>query len=181
MFIGALALTWFVNRVNARHEARRVEQGVSDDAQVASAWDDFGLGDDPSARRASLDALLDHVHIDRLSQKQSLIRLAIMAVRSDYTDPLVEIAERAVAIDPGCGETRALDALAAAYEGPSERAIAKLKTARAGLAGCSSCGAGVEGNLLVSEVALALDALSSGETLGRADETAGLHPPASCG
>ncbi len=166
-FIGFVVLTWIVNRINATHEAKKVEQSESGDARVTTAWDDFGLGEDPAVWRAALEELLGRLDLDELAQKQSLVRLAIMAVRSDHMDPLPQIAARATRIDPGCSETRALEALAEAYAGPAERAIPKLRDATAGLASCSGCGAGVEGGILKQEVALALDALASGEVLNR--------------
>lgn len=162
---GFVVLTWLVHRVNATHDAKKLEQAETGDARVSTTWDDFGLGDNPAAWRAVLENLLARITLEHLVQKQSLVRLAIMAVRADHTEPLPRIAARALDLDPGCSETRALDALAAAYTGPADRAIPKLRDASTGLAACSGCGAGVEGGILKQELALALDALASGEVL----------------
>jgi hypothetical protein len=164
---GLIAATWFVNHVNARHEANRAASGPTPDALVDEAWDEFAAHDEPSVMRDRFEALIRAVDVERLAQKQSLVRLAVMAVRAESTDALPAIADRAAVVDPGCGETRALDALAEAYAGPREVAIQKLRVAGNGLAACTGCGAGVEGGLLVQEVSLALDALVSGEELAR--------------
>jgi hypothetical protein len=164
---GLVAVTWFVNHVNARHEAKRVESGPTADALVEQAWDEFTAHDEPSVMHERFDSLMQRLDVDAVAQKQSLVRLAVMAVRAEATDALVAIADRASVLDPGCGETRALDALAEAYAGPRDVAIRKLRVAGKGLAACTGCGAGVEGGLLVQEVGVALDALVSGEELAR--------------
>lgn len=156
---------WFVNRVNSQHEQRRAGAGPSADALVEEAWGEFTAYDEPATMRARLASLFEKVDTNAIAQKQSLVRLAVMAVRAESTDALTAIADRAAVVDPGCGETRALDALAEAYAGPRERAIPKLRAAASGLAACTGCGAGVEGGLLVQEVSIALDALSGGEEL----------------
>jgi hypothetical protein len=85
-----------------------------------------------------------------------------MAARTGHIDALEPLAERARALDAGCGEAAALGVLAAAWRGDTALARERHARSQAVMAGCASCGASGDAKILMQEVALALDALESG-------------------
>jgi hypothetical protein len=164
--VGLVAIAAAVPLVNARYDTRRGNRAAdapSPDDCVAEAWDAFGSGD-AVAEAGAVSALLEKVDPAALEHKASLVRLAVMCVRTQSHAPLVALAERADAIEGTCAEATALRGLAEAYVGDPAAARTWLGRAKNGLAGCATCGAQGEGQLLLGEVALALDALAGEAT-----------------
>lgn len=151
-----------INYVNNQHEKnkRSKSDGPSPDELVDAAWDEFG-GDEPQALlRRRVDRLAKDVKLDKLSQKSTVIQLAIMAARSERLDLLPPLAERAEALDGGCGETRTLRALTEALTGNDlQTAVESIQAAQSAVAGCSKCSSSIESQLLAQELSIAADNL----------------------
>lgn len=156
---GAAMLAVLVTWVNERHDRARKALSPSADDQVDAAWAEFGVGDDPEAVRASLDALLDAVDPATLTRKNAVVALAVMAARCERFDVLPTLASKARTLDGGCGETAALGVLAEACGGDARRAREMFLASQSAMAGCASCGAAGPGKYLMQEVAIMLDAM----------------------
>lgn len=159
-------------RINVKYEDAARAKEAGPDALVEDLWSSFGMPDqgDPSA--AQVDALLERVTPNDLATKHAVMVLGIMCARTGHHDVLEPLAQRAMKLDGGCGETAALGVLAAAYAGDVKLAQERHARSQAVMASCASCSASGDARILLQEATLALDALSTGalETRGEAIE-----------
>lgn len=152
-----------INHINARYEKGKKKSdgdGPSADDLLEAAWDEFG-GDEPAALlRRRVERLAKDIKIEKLSSKHGVIQFAVMAARSERFDLLPPLAERAEALDGGCGETRTLRALSEALTGNSyEGAVEAIQNAQSAVAGCAKCSSSIESQLLAQELSIAADGL----------------------
>lgn len=159
LLMGLVVMVAVVSWINGRHDRRKATAPATADERVEAEWEGFGFGEDPSAARASLDALLREVDVEALRRKASVVSLAVMAARVERFDVLPSLAERAQALDGGCGETAALAVLAEACAGDPQRAREMYVASQAAMAGCGSCGTQGPGRYLMQEVAIMVDAI----------------------
>lgn len=162
--VAMVLLVLGINHINARHEKlkRGTEaDGPSADEQVEAAWDEFG-GDEPTALlRRRIDRLAKDIKVEKLSSKTPVLQFAVMAARGERHDMLPLLAERAEALDAGCGETRTLRALSEALTGNDfEKAAQAIEAAKSAVAGCAKCSSSIESQLLAQELAIAADNLA---------------------
>jgi hypothetical protein len=162
ILVGLLVLAAFaIHHVNSSYEKKRSkDEGPSSDDLIDQAWDDFG-GDEPAPlARRRVDRLATSVKISALTHKSAVLRYAVMASRAERHDLLPLLAERAEALDAGCGETRTLRALSEALTGSDpQQALEAITNAQSAVAGCSKCSSSIESQLLAQELAVAADTL----------------------
>lgn len=156
--LAVIALALVIAVFNRRHDARRADESESDDDLVDQAWESFGIGDETDEDRAERDALFDTVDPSSLRRKHSVIALAVMASRAERFELLPALADRARALDGGCGEAAAMAVLSEACTGDPERARALYAANLGAMSGCGSCGTQGPGKILLQEVSIMLDA-----------------------
>ncbi len=159
LLVAIVLLSAVVSWINGRHDRNKAAAEPTPDERVEAAWEGFGFGDDPSAARTALDALLDDIDPATLRRKNSLVSLAVMAARTERYDALPSLADHARTLDGGCGETAALAVLAEACAGDPKRAREMYIASQAAMAGCGSCGTQGPGRYLMQEVAIMVDAM----------------------
>jgi hypothetical protein len=150
-----------INHINSRYEKKKsTTEGPSADDLIAQAWDEFGGDEAPALVRRRVDRLSNDVKIESITQKNSVIQYAVMAARCERLDVIPPLAERAEAIDGGCGETRTLRALSEALTGSDmQKAVEAIQLAQSAVAGCSKCSSSIESQLLAQELAVAAGSL----------------------